>query len=167
MPRTRWRLSLVLSLLAMGILACALGCGSGEDETDSRPAKAPAPKPVPEAPEPAPREPDPPTAPAALEAGDPQAGAAHYATFCASCHGDDGCGEGPLAETLDPRPAKHCDGNVMNPLEDAYLIQVISEGGPAVGKSPMMAPWGGSLDEQQILDVVAFIRSLADPPYTP
>jgi high-affinity iron transporter len=103
----------------------------------------------------------------ALKPGDAAAGAEPYALFCASCHGDDGCGDGPLASTLDPKPAAHCDGNVMNPLEDSYLVQVITEGGPSVGKSSMMAPWGGSLDEQQILDVVAFIRSLADPAYRP
>ena len=36
----------------------------------------------------------------------------------------------------------------------------------AVGKSPLMTPWGSLLDEKQIRDVVAFTRSLADPPYT-
>ena len=44
---------------------------------------------------------------------------------------------------------------------------MISEGGAAVGKSPLMAPWGGTLNDEQIEDVVAFIRSLADPPYQP
>ena len=28
-----------------------------------------------------------------------------------------------------------------------------------------MAPWGGMLSDAQIWDVVAFVRSLADPPY--
>jgi len=36
-----------------------------------------------------------------------------------------------------------------------------------VGKSSMMAPLGGSLSDQQIRNVIAFIRSLADPPYQP
>jgi cytochrome c553 len=31
----------------------------------------------------------------------------------------------------------------------------------------MMAPVGGSLSDQQIRNVIAFIRSLADPPYQP
>ena len=30
----------------------------------------------------------------------------------------------------------------------------------------MMAPWGGVLSDPQIWDVVAFVRSLADPAYT-
>jgi mono/diheme cytochrome c family protein len=55
----------------------------------------------------------------------------------------------------------------MNALSDEYLFRVIKEGGPAVGKSPLMAPWGGVLRDDQIRDVVAFLRSLADPPYRP
>jgi mono/diheme cytochrome c family protein len=30
----------------------------------------------------------------------------------------------------------------------------------------MMAPWGSLLGEAEIWDVVAFVRSLAKPPYT-
>jgi cytochrome c oxidase cbb3-type subunit 3 len=70
-----------------------------------------------------------------------------------------------VAAGLDPKPAKHSDGRYMNALSDAHLFRVIQEGGPAVGKSPLMAPWGGTLGDQQIHDLVAFVRSLADPPY--
>jgi mono/diheme cytochrome c family protein len=30
-----------------------------------------------------------------------------------------------------------------------------------VGKSPLMAPWGGTLSDAQIRDVVAFVRTLS------
>ena len=53
----------------------------------------------------------------------------------------------------------------MNALSDETLFRVISEGGSAVGKSPLMAPWGGTLSDDDIRDVIAFIRTLADPPY--
>jgi mono/diheme cytochrome c family protein len=111
-------------------------------------------------------------APAAAPAGapapaDPAKGAAHYAALCASCHGEKGCGDGPLAATLTPKPAKHCDGAYMNKLTDEYLFRVIKFGGASVGKSPLMAPWGGTLDDAQIRDVVAFVRTLAVPPYKP
>ena len=106
-------------------------------------------------------------APAAVGPGDAAAGAKSYATFCASCHGEGGCGDGPLAQTLDPKPARHCDGDIMNVMEDSDLVEVITRGGPAMGKSPLMASWGGTLSPQQIRDVVAFIRTLADPPYAP
>ena len=66
-----------------------------------------------------------------------------------------------------PRPARHSDGTTMNALSDDYLFRVIDEGGAAVGKSPLMAPWGGTLSDDQIRSVIVFIRSLADPPYHP
>jgi cytochrome c oxidase cbb3-type subunit 3 len=52
----------------------------------------------------------------------------------------------------------------MNALSDEHLFKVIKEGGPAVGKSPLMTPWGGTLSDDDIHDVVAYIRSIADPP---
>jgi high-affinity iron transporter len=96
----------------------------------------------------------------------PARGAPQYALYCATCHGPKGCGDGPLSATLDPKPAKHCDGNLMNPLEDEFLFKVIKLGGAANGKSPLMAPWGGALSDAQIWDVVAHVRTLAEPPYS-
>jgi mono/diheme cytochrome c family protein len=72
-----------------------------------------------------------------------------------------------MAQALDPKPARHSDGGFMNGLSDEYLVRVIRDGGAAVGKSPLMAPWGGTLSEAQVRDVVAFVRTLADPPYRP
>lgn len=97
--------------------------------------------------------------------GDPEAGAEHYATLCASCHGARGGGEGPAAAGLNPKPRRHDDGAYMNELSNEHLFTVTKEGGPAVGKSPLMAPWGGTLSDDQIWDVVAFVRSLAEPAY--
>jgi len=85
--------------------------------------------------------------------------------LCATCHGEDGCTPGPGAAGLNPQPAKHCDGNYMNKLSDDHIFKVIKEGGASVGKSPLMAAWGGALSDDQIHDVVAFVRSLAKPPY--
>jgi mono/diheme cytochrome c family protein len=53
----------------------------------------------------------------------------------------------------------------MNELSDEHLFLVIKEGGAAVGKSALMAPWGASLSDDQIRDVVAFVRTLAEPPF--
>jgi mono/diheme cytochrome c family protein len=94
-------------------------------------------------------------------------GANLYALYCASCHGARGDGDGPVAQALDPQPARHSDGLYMNGLSDDYLFQVIAEGGAAVGKSPLMAPWAGTLDAAQIRALVTFIRTLPDPPYQP
>ena len=154
MPGARQRLTRTRVVLGAAVALTIAACGGGDEAPAEKPTQAATPAPAPA-----------PKRPVALQPGDATAGGEQYALFCASCHGDDGCGDGPLAGTLDPKPARHCDGHVMNALDDAYLTQVITEGGPAVGKSPMMAPWGPSLSEQQIVDIVAFIRSLADPPY--
>ena len=106
--------------------------------------------------------PEPPSAPSASAASG--AGGKDYALYCASCHGPAGDGDGPLAATLDPRPARHSDAEYMAGVSDADLFRVIQEGGAAVGKSPLMAAWGGTLSEDQIKNLVAFIRTLAKPP---
>ena len=53
----------------------------------------------------------------------------------------------------------------MNALSNEHLFKVVKYGGASVGKSALMAPWGGTLDDDQIRDVMAFVRSLAVPPY--
>lgn len=138
---------------ALGLAACG-----GESETpasapSAAPAAAQAPTPA-EAP-----------APAAVARPDASRGATLYAANCASCHGATGAGDGPAGLALVPKPARHDDGVYMNALSNEHLFKVVKEGGPAVGKSPLMAPWGGMLTDAQIWDVVAFVRSLANPPY--
>jgi hypothetical protein len=70
-------------------------------------------------------------------------------------------GDGPVAANLDPKPAAHSDAAYMDTLSDEHLILVISKGGPAIGKSSLMAGWAGTLDASQIVDVVAYIRTLS------
>lgn len=93
-------------------------------------------------------------------------GSAMYAQNCSSCHGPRGAGDGPVAASLVPQPAKHNDGGYMNALSNDHLLKVIRDGGVAVGKAPTMAPWGATMSDDQIMDVIAFIRSLAEPPYS-
>lgn len=153
----------------MAVLPLALGCGGGDDVAPAQPKPPPA-EPVP----------PPPVAavdsvadaaaesavdPVLLAEGDARAGAEVYAQNCASCHGETGGGDGPVSIALDPRPARHNDGSYMNGLDDAYLARVIRDGGPAVGKSPLMAGFGASLSDADVANLIAFIRSLADPPY--
>jgi mono/diheme cytochrome c family protein len=88
-----------------------------------------------------------------------------YLTYCSSCHGDDGKGDGPASRSLPVKPANHTDGAVMNKFTDKFLLEIIAKGGGAVGKSAMMPGWGGQLKENQLQDIVAYVRSIADPPY--
>ena len=99
----------------------------------------------------------------AARAQTPAEGKNLYATYCASCHGDQGKGDGVAARSLPVKPADHTNGAVMSQLSDKYLTDIISKGGSAVNKSGFMPAWGNSLDAKQIADVVAYVRSLAKP----
>ena len=90
-----------------------------------------------------------------------------YASYCATCHGDKGKGDGVAAGALPVKPRDHTDGAVMNPLSDQFLAEIIAKGGGSVGKSSFMPGWGASLNEKQIRDLIAYIRTLAVPPYKP
>ena len=105
--------------------------------------------------------------PLAAEAQDAAAGKEIYEQYCALCHGPQGKGDGSLSANLDPKPRNHTDGAYMNTLTDAHLLKVVGEGGAAAGLSPTMPAWKDILAAQQIQDVVAFVRTLAEPPYTP
>jgi len=104
--------------------------------------------------------------PAAM-AGDATAGKAKYDMFCSSCHGPTGKGDGPVGAALNPKPRDFSTGEFKFDTDkdgkagtDADLKNVIKNGSSAYGGSPMMAPWGATLAEADLDNVVAFIRSL-------
>jgi len=90
--------------------------------------------------------------------GDAAKGKTTFENTCAACHGPGGKGDGPAAAALDPKPKNLTDAELLSTQTDDFIYKVISEGGAAVGLSPMMAPWGGVLSEQDIWNVVAYIR---------
>jgi mono/diheme cytochrome c family protein len=99
--------------------------------------------------------------------GDAKAGKAKYEANCAGCHGKTGKGDGPAAAALNPKPQDHTDGKIMNVLTDKYLFDIIKNGGASLKKSAIMPAFNKKLTDQEISDVVAYIRSLANPPYKP
>ncbi|MCC6157127.1 MAG: cytochrome c [Deltaproteobacteria bacterium] len=101
------------------------------------------------------------SAPAAGVLGDAAKGAAPYKTYCMSCHGEKGDGAGPAAAALNPKPRNFTDKAFMATLTDDYIVKVITEGGQAVGKSPLMVAWKAVLKPEEIKDVAAYVRSLA------
>jgi mono/diheme cytochrome c family protein len=106
--------------------------------------------------------------PAASFAGDAAKGEALFTGMgtCWTCHGKGGAGDGPAAAPLDPKPRNltegvfkfDADGN-GTPGEDADLMLVIKNGPSAYGGSPAM-PYFKHLTDEQIGDLVAFIRSI-------
>ncbi len=166
--------AMVMGLSVFSLMAFS-ACGGDEAKPAATPAPAEEPAPTP-TPEPAPAlEPAPAEAaaaetasagtPFACIAGDAAAGKTKYVQFCSSCHGLAGAGDGPASAGLNPKPAHHNDGAYMNALSNEHLVKVITSGGPAVGKSIGMAPWGPVLGQQGVLDVAAFVRTLATPAY--
>ena len=101
----------------------------------------------------------------AMGAGNAEAGGKLYQTRCTPCHGPDGKAATPTAQALNPKPRDHTDGAYMNQLSHEHLVKVIKNGGPAVEKSPIMPP-NPDLNDQQIDDIIAFVRILAVPPYS-
>jgi len=93
------------------------------------------------------------------QAADAEAGKAKFQQLCAVCHGPAGAGDGPAAAGLNPKPRKFNDAEWQATVEDDYLKKIIAEGGPAVGKSPMMTAQRGLKDEE-LDNLIAFIRTL-------
>jgi mono/diheme cytochrome c family protein len=86
-----------------------------------------------------------------------------YRENCAPCHGATGKGDGVGAQSLPVRPADHTNGKLMASRSDAFLRDVIANGGSAMGLSAFMPAWKGILKDDQIQDLVDYIRTLALP----
>ncbi len=81
-----------------------------------------------------------------------------YKDLCAGCHGVKGKGDGPAAAAFNPRPQDFCKSEKH--LTDADTYKMIAEGGASMGHSTAMPAWGGVLDKQAILDLVAYTHTL-------
>ncbi len=132
-------------IVALSLTAGLVACGDEEPAAPVTPVAAPAPKPAP-APAPEP---------------EPFDAAATFATTCGPCHGAVGDGNGPAGGALTPKPADFTDAAFWTPERtDEHIAKSIKEGGSAVGKSPLMAPFGNQYDDAQIGALVQHIKSL-------
>jgi len=82
-----------------------------------------------------------------------------YTRFCVSCHGRSGSGSWSATLSL-IRPGNLADRLRMQKLTDQYLADLIKHGGASVGK-PGMPGFGFHLTDDEILELVAYVRSLA------
>jgi len=83
--------------------------------------------------------------------GDAAAGKDAYQKKCAMCHGADGKGETPTGKSMKLRDLGSDD---VQKQSDAQLIDITAN-----GKAKMPA-YKGKLTDEQIKDVVAFIRTM-------
>ncbi|MFQ5852640.1 MAG: c-type cytochrome [Candidatus Binatia bacterium] len=82
-----------------------------------------------------------------------------FQASCATCHGPGGKGDGVMTASLPVKPKDFTDCKEMAPVSDDVITKVIKSGGQSAGLSPLMPPFGGALSDQQIRDLVDFIRS--------
>lgn len=79
-----------------------------------------------------------------------------YANYCVTCHGMNADGNGRAARLYTPRPANLR----LTDKNDQYLGLIVRRGGEALARSPKMPPWGEELTDEQIRDVVTYVRSI-------
>lgn len=96
-----------------------------------------------------------------VNGADPDQGAHWFSFYCVHCHGWTGKGDGPTAAKLDPRPRNLTNGKYADHISNQDLFGVVKGGGEFRNLSTSMPPWGNILQDQDIWNVVAFIRSLS------
>lgn len=88
-----------------------------------------------------------------------------FYTQCVWCHADSTPAGPSNRSNLKPMPVLMNDGSALNHENDEYLENIIALGGSALSKSAMMPPYGQILTPQQIKQVVAYTRAIAQPIY--
>ncbi len=97
---------------------------------------------------------------ASLPALGKETAADNYKTYCVQCHGMDGNGKGVNIRDMSVQPRDHTDAKSMSTRTDADLFKVIKEGGLSIDKSVLMPPWGSTLSDDEIRDMVQHLRQL-------
>ncbi len=82
-----------------------------------------------------------------------------YDTYCVACHGANGAADGAAAQAMNPKPRNLTDKAWQAKVTDEHLAKVIKEGGPAVGLSATMAPWGAVVSDAELKNLVQYVRS--------
>ena len=85
--------------------------------------------------------------------------------YCVWCHADASPAGPSNRSNLTPVSPLMNDGDKLNGESDEFIVNIITLGGSALGKSAMMPPYGKTLSPGEIKAVVAFTRAIAQPPY--
>ncbi len=86
-----------------------------------------------------------------------------FTYYCQTCHGETGAGDGFNAFNLDPHPRDLSAPEFQKKKSDADLADAIRRGGSGVGLSALMPPWGHTLSDRQVGELVLYIRTLSKP----
>lgn len=90
-----------------------------------------------------------------------------FYTYCVWCHADTTPAGPSNRSNMNPPAPLANDGATLNTMSDEMLRNTITLGGSAMGKSGMMPAWGKTLSQQDVQALIAFLRAVAQPPYTP
>ncbi len=86
--------------------------------------------------------------------------------YCSRCHSPESTPERVSNyDNLAVKPHPFTEGDTLNKISDADLLAIISHGGPALNKSPLMPPYGYTLSKAEMQALIAYIRTISDPPY--
>jgi mono/diheme cytochrome c family protein len=138
-----------MSLVALAVIIAAAGCSGKEPESASKPEAAAS---APEA--------------AATAAAGGNAGATLYNSYCVTCHGSSGKGDGVAAASLNPKPANFAAGvfkydvngnGTKGDIDDIKAI--VHDGAAKHGGSPLMTPWP-MLSADQLQAAAEYVKSL-------
>ena len=81
-----------------------------------------------------------------------------FRQYCATCHGDEGKGDGQNASNLTQAPPDLTTFKRSRDVE--YVRRVITQGSAAVGRSPLSPPWSRNLRPEEIEYLVAYCRAI-------
>jgi len=86
--------------------------------------------------------------------------------YCAGCHNPESTPERVSNyDNLEVKPHSFTEGDTFNKMSNADLFAIIEHGGPALNKSALMPPYGFTLSKTEIQALIAYIRTISDPPY--
>ena len=86
--------------------------------------------------------------------------------YCSRCHDPESTPERVSNyDNLETKPHPFAEGETLNKMSDEDLTAIITHGGAALNKSPLMPPYGYTLSKTEIQALISYIRAVADPPY--
>ena len=98
--------------------------------------------------------------PISAHAADITKGKAAFAIRCASCHGLEGAGDGPVGKALPPGTVRNLTSGPFKFATDAAKVkELLQKGGAAVGLNPLM-PAQADATAGELDDITAYVISL-------
>jgi mono/diheme cytochrome c family protein len=82
--------------------------------------------------------------------------------YCAGCHGVNGNADGYNRKYLPISPLRFSDPKELEKISDGVLYDGIYAGGYILNKSHLMPSWGYTLSDDEITQLVKYIRELCN-----